>query len=267
MSLILVWLLRKKLKPLLDNIKIDICKGIAFIPEDYLEIAYKININVGLDNNQYYLYGDNVSVLLNIYSKNKLFKKDIKDFKNGFEYVRSLCDYEIKPNITLFIGARMGKPEGAKLREMRPSIHSLFPVGHEVGNQRKIYDAVVKESKIEIGMRHCEVCNSETYTGVCCGENTAFIEPQFKKHDIHKIWNEAKDSLNTYVNEPIKGVKGMISSELIPENLTKGFIRYKNNLSVFRDGTTRFDMVDISMTHFKPRRNWSKFGEGSRIRV
>ena len=79
------------------------------------------------------------------------------------------------------------------------------------------------------------------------------METKFKKHDIKKIWDEAKKSLDTYINEPIKGVKGMISSELIPENLTKGFIRYKNNLSVFRDGTTRFDMVDISMTHFKPK--------------
>ena len=79
-----------------------------------------------------------------------------------------------------------------------------------------------------------------------------FIETKYEKHNIQQMWDEAKDNLDTYINEPIKGVKGMISSELIPENLTKGFIRYKNNLSVFRDGTTRFDMVDISMTHFKP---------------
>ncbi len=243
----------EEVKTLLDNLKIDLCKGIAYISEDYLEIAYKININVGLEGNQYYIYGDNISVLLNVYSKNKLFRKDINSFSNGFEYIEHLSDYEIKKNITSFIGARMGKPEGAKLREMRPVIHSLFPVGHEVGNQRKIYDAIVKESKIEIGLRHCNVCDSPTHTGVCCGENTEFLETKFKKHDIKKIWDEAKESLDTYINEPIKGVKGMISSELIPENLTKGFIRYKNNLSVFRDGTTRFDMVDISMTHFKPK--------------
>ena len=90
----------------------------------------------------------------------------------------------------------MGKPEGAKLREMKPVIHSLFPVGHEVGNQRKIYDAIVKEAKIEIGIRNCNVCDSPTHRGVCCGENTEFVETKFKKHDIQKIWDEAKESLD-----------------------------------------------------------------------
>ena len=242
----------EEIKTLLDNIKIDLCKGIAYISEDQLEIAYKININVGLDENQYYLYGDNICVLLNVYSKNKLFRENISSFSNGFEYIKHLSDYEIKKNITSFVGARMGKPEGAKLREMKPKIHSLFPVGHDVGNQRKIYDAIVKESKIDIGIRHCEICDKETIFGVCCGEDTNFVETKYKKHDIKSLWDSAKEKLDTYVNEPIKGVKGMISSELIPENLAKGFIRYKNDLSVFRDGTTRYDMVDISMTHFKP---------------
>ena len=168
-------------RKLLDNIKIDLCKGIAYISEDCLEIAYKININVGIEKNQYYLYGDKISVLLNVYSKNKLFKGDINSFSNGFEYVRNLSDYNIRNNITSFIGARMGKPEGAKLREMKPVIHSLFPVGHEVGNQRKIYDAIVKEAKIEIGIRNCNVCDSPTHRGVCCGENTEFVETKFKK--------------------------------------------------------------------------------------
>ena len=252
MLLILVWASASEVKSLLDNIKIDLCKGIAYIPEEFLIVAYKININVGLDNDKYFIYGDKISVLLNVYSKNKFFKKNIESFKDGFDYVSNFCDYEIKPNITSFIGARMGKPEGAKLREMKPKIHSLFPVGHDVGNQRKIYDAIVKESKIEMGVRHCEICDKQTHLGVCCKENTQFIETKYEKHDIQTIWDEAKANLDTYINEPIKGVKGMISSELIPENLGKGLIRYKNNLSVFRDGTTRFDMVDISMTHFKP---------------
>ena len=44
----------------------------------------------------------------------------------------------------------------------------------------------------------------------------------------------------------------MTSAEKCPENLVKGIIRYENDISVFRDGTIRFDMVDITMTHFKP---------------
>ena len=116
--------------------------------------------------------------------------------------------------------------------------------GHMIGCVRCILGLFVGGIRLKT--------NAETYLGVCCDENTTFIETKYEKHNIQQMWDEAKDNLDTYINEPIKGVKGMISSELIPENLTKGFIRYKNNLSVFRDGTTRFDMVDISMTHFKP---------------
>ena len=53
----------------------------------------------------------------------------------------------------------MGKPEGAKLREMKPAIHTLFPLGHDVGNQRKITDAIKKETKSEMGIRYCKVCS------------------------------------------------------------------------------------------------------------
>ena len=55
-----------------------------------------------------------------------------------------------------------------------------------------------------------------------------------------------------YADLPIKGIKGMTSAEKCPENILKGIIRHQNDISVFRDGTIRFDMVDITMTHFKP---------------
>ena len=35
--------------------------------------------------------------------------------------------------------------------------------------------------------------------------------------------------------------------------MIKGILRHKNDISTFRDGTIRFDMVDITMTHFKPK--------------
>ena len=44
----------------------------------------------------------------------------------------------------------------------------------------------------------------------------------------------------------------MTSKEKIPENIVKGMLRHKNGISAFRDGTVRFDMVDMTLTHFKP---------------
>ena len=37
-----------------------------------------------------------------------------------------------------------------------------------------------------------------------------------------------------------------------PENLAKGILRARYDLSVFKDGTLRFDLTDIPLTHFKP---------------
>jgi DNA polymerase II large subunit len=50
----------------------------------------------------------------------------------------------------------------------------------------------------------------------------------------------------------VKGVRGMSSSLKTPEALEKGFLRAKHDVHVFKDGTIRFDMTDVPLTHFKP---------------
>jgi len=45
----------------------------------------------------------------------------------------------------------------------------------------------------------------------------------------------------------------MISEYKIPEPLEKGILRAKNGVYVFKDGTIRFDLTDVPMTHFRPR--------------
>ena len=37
-----------------------------------------------------------------------------------------------------------------------------------------------------------------------------------------------------------------------PEHLAKGILRARYDLSVFKDGTLRFDLTDIPLTHFRP---------------
>ena len=43
-----------------------------------------------------------------------------------------------------------------------------------------------------------------------------------------------------------------MSKKQIPESLEKGMLRAKHQLPVFRDGTIRYDMSDVPLTHFKP---------------
>ena len=50
----------------------------------------------------------------------------------------------------------------------------------------------------------------------------------------------------------IKAVKGLMSEDQSPEPLEKGILRAKHGVSVFRDGTSRFDMSDVPVSHFRP---------------
>ena len=50
----------------------------------------------------------------------------------------------------------------------------------------------------------------------------------------------------------VKGVKGVISKEKTVEPMEKGILRAIRNIWVFKDGTTRFDMIDLPLTHIRP---------------
>ena len=51
----------------------------------------------------------------------------------------------------------------------------------------------------------------------------------------------------------MKGVKGLTSPGKVPEMLEKGILRATHGISVYQDGTARFDLTDLPLTHFRPR--------------
>ena len=222
------------------------------VGEEVIDSVYRLNIDVKRIKGTYVITGETSKVFIDVLEDGKRYKGEISRFNTGVEFINSLAEYEIRPKVTYRIGGRMGKPEGAKLREMKPPIHVLHPLGMEVGSQRKVIDAIKKRCEREVGLRLCNSCKRETHYGVCCGENTEFQEIVTIKTDLTMDWIEAKQKVGIHANLPIKGVKGMMSSERCPENLIKGILRFNNGISVFRDGTIRFDMVDMTMTHFKP---------------
>tara|TARA_Y100000034_G_C6899635_1_gene415605 strand:- start:1903 stop:3522 length:1620 start_codon:yes stop_codon:yes gene_type:complete len=156
----------------------------------------------------------------------------------------------------------------------------MFPVGHKVGSKRLVSDAAKREDARQIGVRVCPTCSEFTTKGSCCDIQTVFhgnewvgkeddlweeVSPKILWEEglkqVHKIENEEDGEIifgekdtkkKTGSNPAIKGVKGMNSREKTSENVIKGILRHKNDISTFRDGTIRFDMVDITMTHFKP---------------
>jgi DNA polymerase II large subunit len=59
----------------------------------------------------------------------------------------------------------------------------------------------------------------------------------------------------------IKAQKELLSEAQTPEPIEKGILRAKHGVSVFRDGTSRYDMIDVPVTHFKPKEiytSWEK---------
>jgi len=275
----------EELQILCSHLQMDMCKGKACIHPDALELAYKINVNVEYDTQEstYTISGDAASVLLNITLAGAKYQGSLDSFQNGLEFANALTSYQIKARVTYRIGSRMAKPEKVALRQMKPPIHSLIPIGYDL-KSRSLKEASMKSPKpLNIGWRFCPDCltqkidpkkirqeidegkrtrpeefTTDTYCRKCDRPTEFAYTPSYKtpkrewpRLNYNKIWADGY-AITNYGDATIKGVKSLTSKEKIPENIVKGMLRHKNGISVFRDGTVRFDMVDMTLTHFKP---------------
>jgi DNA polymerase II large subunit len=201
-----------------------------------------------------------LTIQQNEIKENKQFQKhnqNSEENQSTTEYVSKIADVTIKPRAPFRIGTRMGRPEKAAERKMRPPPHVLFPLGNYGTNQRLFSKAAEKGTiEVEAGKRTCSKCEKSTYKINCdCGGHTEPVEDRIEIYSIN-INNElkyAKKHLKIRrLPETIKGVQGTISKHKTPEPVEKGILRAKHGVSVFKDGTIRFDMTDAPLTHFKP---------------
>jgi DNA polymerase II large subunit len=63
--------------------------------------------------------------------------------------------------------------------------------------------------------------------------------------------DEACRRVSLPLPELVKGVKGLTNETKTAEIIEKGILRAKHDLSVFKDGTMRFDATNAPLTHFK----------------
>ena len=244
----------------MNSITLSIDGKKVLVPETHKELAYRINLDI---DNLGALQGNESLLVLNLLPKLKAsIKINLEVYDNALEWLNTLAEYKIRPRTTIRIGARMGKPEGSKHREMNPPIHGLWPVGFNIGPQRRIRDAARKGESVAVGIRVCPFCNTQTWRGVCLGgEGEAkphkAMETNFVgviKQDLktNDLWKESLEITHQATEPEVKGSKGLRSAEKMPEDMLKSVLRHRNQTSAFRDGTIRFDMVDITMTHFRP---------------
>ena len=179
--------------------------------------------------------------------------------ENTIEYVSALSGVEIRNKAPTRVGARMGRPEKARERKLKPPVHGLVPVGLIGGSTRSIIKALENGGKVktEVSMRVCEKCGYRTPFPRCpsCGGPTALITrgPVKTTIDLKFAVENAVKRLKTPLPREVKGVRGLNSRLKIPEPVEKAILRAKHGVYVFRDGTIRFDMTDAPLTHFKPK--------------
>ncbi|MDH5494355.1 MAG: DNA polymerase II large subunit [Candidatus Bathyarchaeota archaeon] len=85
-----------------------------------------------------------------------------------FEALKSLSSIIVRAKALTTIGARMGRPEKAKRREMRPRVHFLFPVGLAGGPKRNLIVAAQKGPiHVDLVNRRCPKCQELTFRTKC----------------------------------------------------------------------------------------------------
>ena len=175
-------------------------------------------------------------------------------------YVSRLAGVTIPARAPSRIGARVGRPEKARQRKMSPNVHVLFPVGDAGGAQRSVPEAARQSQghglPTQLGVRECTQCHRTTVWCRCsCGGHTrATGQVTTQELSVAPIWAQAIERLDLRRTPPsVKGVKGLLSAGKVPEPIEKGILRASHGISVYQDGTARFDLTDLPLTHFRPR--------------
>ena len=198
------------------------------------------------------------------------------EFLNSLWLVKKCSHLRIEDGAGTRIGCRMGRPEKAAPREMKPAAHAIFPLGSNGGPQKLMGVAAAQESlRITLGSRKCETCgelspsikctNIDSKGNICEGytvqiESEKMTNKFTNRRNISaKTVHLKRDLENARTNlglerlpSKIKGMKELNTKSKIPEALEKGILRAKYSLPVFRDGTIRYDMSDVPLTHFTP---------------
>jgi DNA polymerase II large subunit len=176
------------------------------------------------------------------------------------DVVNSVCSIKQRDKAGTFVGTRMGRPEKAKQRDIQGSPHVLFPVGDEGGRLKSFQSALgVGKVTAQFASFVCKKCNAQTVFPICevCGERTEHkpFEGRMPERSVpikHYFDTVLKQMGISHYPELIKGVRGTINPERFVEYLGKGILRARYDVHVYKDGTTRYDMTQLPITHFKP---------------
>jgi DNA polymerase II large subunit len=267
------WLLNSNLQKEGEQISKIVGKADAAVKEklERLCLPHKVEAN------QIVIEGEEAFALATCLNPDSTTSK-IDDAFSPLEVIKHLSGIMVRPKLLTTVGARMGRPEKAKRREMRPRVHLLFPVGLTGGSQR---DLIVAANKgpihVDLVKRRCPRCQEQTLKTKCsschvetvlekfcprCGrkvDEDVCPDCKIRAHgfgrqtlDLKALMRGACLKLEVSQPEIVKGVKGLTNENKISEIVEKGILRAIEDLSVYKDGTIRFDATNAPLTHFKP---------------
>ncbi len=254
----------------------DISRIVGKMDFSVKETLEKLCLPHKVVKNQLVVVGEEAFALVNCLKADSAARVD--NTLSIFDALKHLSGITIRAKAPTTVGARMGRPEKAKRREMKPLVHFLFPVGLSGGSQRNLIVAAQKgKVHVDLIKRRCPNCKEMTNRIKCpaCRNETVIekicprcgtkvdseqcpacgVAPQsFERQelDLNHIISSVCRKLK--VNRPkiVKGVKGLSNEHKVAEIVEKGILRAKENLSVYKDGTIRFDATNAPLTHFKP---------------
>ena len=237
-------------------------------------ILEKLGVPHKMNNNQIILEKEEARIFYNL-----LFRQEPQINDSSTPKILSKSSgIQIKNKFSTSIGVRIGRPEKAAPRQMKPPTHILFPVNDKGGPTRDLLKASRQDNFFtNIFNRHCNECNEPSIGIKCskCGTKTSIIyrcnncrdeldNPYCEKckrkassHSHQSFPLKAKlliaqEKMGLRAQEPFKGVKELINQDRIAEPLEKGLVRQNFGLTVFKDGTVRFDATNSPLTQFKP---------------
>ena len=217
-------------------------------------------------------------VNLNIIEEGTLSSNVVKGLSaNALDFINSKGIIQLRDKSGTFVGARMGRPEKAKMREMTGSPQVMFPVGEE-GDRLRSFQSAMGAGKINsvFPLFFCVGCKKEMIYSSCaecggkcikryhckicgmldkdtCRHGKAFAY-KYQDINISYYFQKAKDLIGEKTHaDLIKGVRGTSNKDHLVEHLAKGILRAKHSIYVNKEGTTRYDCTELPITHFKPK--------------
>ena len=242
--------------------------------QDVKPILEKLGTPHKVENDSLILEGQEAKIFFNL-----LFRNTPELSESSVPVILSKSSgIKIRNKFSTSVGVRIGRPEKAAPRLMKPPTHVLFPISEKGGPTRDLLKASRNQhfftnifnrrcencDEPSIGIR-CSKCDTKTSISYRCNNCRETLEEPFcekckrkapshshKEFPLKAKLLEAQEKMRLRAQEPFKGVKELINQDRIAEPLEKGLARQNFGLSVFKDGTVRFDATNSPLTQFKP---------------